>query len=152
MSDLGAGGDGDHPGRRRHRRQSRKGGRGCLPDQPREPPVQVRGQVFRQVQQAREVDSAGDLDPRAEAQRMLERMEPFEDDQARIVPRRDETPDLRRVGQAALSSSRTMVSPITAVDTLAMPGCMMSAVRRPPARTLAIAPSSRSAASSWSNE
>jgi hypothetical protein len=54
--------------------------------------------------------------------------------------------------QAARSSSRTIDSPITAVDTLALPSCMMSAVRRPPASTRAIASSSRSAAAPWSNE
>ncbi len=47
---------------------------------------------------------------------------------------------------AASSSSRTMDSPMVEVDTLAMPSCMMSAVRRPVASTLPIASSSRSAA------
>ena len=53
---------------------------------------------------------------------------------------------------ACLSSSRTIASPMVEVETRALPSCMMSAVRSPLASTLAIAPSSRSAAGSWSNE
>jgi len=49
-----------------------------------------------------------------------------------------------------LSSSRTIDSPITVVETLALPGCMMSPVRRPPSRTFFTAFSTSSASANMS--
>jgi hypothetical protein len=55
-------------------------------------------------------------------------------------------------GQACRSRLLITASPITRVETRAFPGCMISAVRKPPSRTLATAVSIRSASSAMSNE
>jgi len=52
----------------------------------------------------------------------------------------------------SLSNSRTTASPITEVETLAQPGAITSAVRRPEARTLVQARSMISASSSMPKE
>jgi len=60
----------------------------------------------------------------------------------------------RRVGSryAAFSSSRRIVSPMTRVETRAVLGCRMSAVRTPAASARRTAASTRSASSARSNE
>ncbi len=121
--------------------------------------AQIRREIPRQPHQHRTIGGAGKLDPRAETQGMLERVKAFQNGQRRIGARDGKALDQGpRVAHrpirsyAALSISRTIDSPITEVDTLALPGCMMSAVRSPPASTRPTASSSRSAAWSWSNE
>jgi hypothetical protein len=147
--DLGPHRDRQNPGFRRHWRQPGEGRRCYLLNRRLQPRAQIGRQIARQADQRIAAGGAGDLDPGIEAHRMLERMKTFENDQRRIGARPGEALDrglgkIHRRGrpQVALSSSRTIDSPITEVDTLAMPGCMMSAVRRPPASTRPIASSS----------